>query len=89
MDQAEAFSILRDTLVLALELSLPLLLAGLVVGLIVNVFQAVTQLSDATLSFVPKILAVFLSMAVFGPWMAHQIMKFAVDMLTHGVGSTP
>jgi len=89
MSQAEVFSILRNTLVLALELSLPLLLAGLVVGLVINVFQAVTQLTDATLSFVPKILAVFLSLAVFGPWMSHQIMKFAVDMLTHGVGSAP
>ena len=74
----------RDTVVnltvgaleLALKIGLPLLLAGLVVGLAVSIFQAVTQIQEQTLTFIPKILAVFGSMIIFMPWMLRELTEF-------------
>lgn len=82
MSQADVFSILQHTLTLALELSTPLLLFSLVVGVLVSLFQAVTQINDSTLSMVPKVVSAFAALALFGPWMFHQIMQFTVQMLT-------
>ncbi|MDM0042955.1 flagellar biosynthesis protein FliQ [Variovorax dokdonensis] len=53
----------------SLVLGAPLLLVALVVGLIVSIFQAATQINEATLSFIPKLLAVFITLVVAGPWM--------------------
>lgn len=87
MSQADVFSILQNTLSLALELSLPLLLIGLVSGVLVSLFQAVTQINDSTLAQVPKIIAVFIGIALFGPWMFHQIMGFTAHMLSQTPGT--
>lgn len=86
MSQADVFNVLQQTLTLALELSLPLLLFGLVVGVLVSLFQAVTQINDSTLAQVPKIIAVFVAIGFFGPWIFQQIMQFAVHMLTYTPG---
>ena len=86
MSQGEVFSILQNTLGLALELSLPVLLFGLVVGVLISLFQAVTQINDSTLSLVPKIIAVFISLAIFGPWMFHQLVQFTVGILSRVAG---
>jgi flagellar biosynthetic protein FliQ len=87
MTQADVFSILQSTLTLALELSMPLLVAGLITGVAISIFQAVTQINDSTLSLVPKIIAVFAAVAVFGPWMFHQLMQFTTHMLTQIPGT--
>ena len=89
MGQAEVFSILQSTMALALELSLPLLLFGLTVGVLISLFQAVTQINDSTLSMVPKIISVFVALAIFGPWMFHQLVQFTTHVLTQlpGAGS--
>jgi flagellar biosynthetic protein FliQ len=83
MSQADVFSILQSALTLALELSMPILLIGLSAGVVVSIFQAVTQINDSTLSLVPKILSVFVSLVVFGPWMFHLLVQFAVRMLSY------
>ena len=88
MSQADVFTVLQNALTLALELSLPVLLIGLVTGVIVSIFQAVTQINDATLALVPKIVSVFAALAIFGPWMFHQLMHFAVQMLSYTPGAT-
>lgn len=87
MTQADVFSILQSTLTLALELSTPLLLFALVVGVLVSLFQAVTQINDSTLAMVPKIISVFAALALFGPWMFHQIMGFTAHMLSQTPGA--
>lgn len=87
MSQADVFSILQRTLTLALELSMPLLVAGMVVGIVVSLFQAVTQINDSTLSLVPKIIAIFAAIAVLGPWMFEQAIRFTTYMLTQVPGS--
>ena len=74
-------SIARETVLTALLLSAPPLLMGLVVGLIISIFQAVTQIQEQTLTFVPKLIAVLLALLVFGPWMLNLIMGFSARIL--------
>ncbi|MFP1721798.1 MULTISPECIES: flagellar biosynthesis protein FliQ [Lonsdalea] len=59
----------NEAMKIALALAAPLLLAALVTGLIVSILQAATQINEMTLSFIPKILAVFLTIIIAGPWM--------------------
>ena len=59
----------------------PLLLIALVMGLAVSIFQATTSIQEQTLSFVPKILAVFVGIVFFGPWMLSQILSYTEDIL--------
>lgn len=58
----------------------PLLLVALGVGLLVSIFQAMTQIQEQTLSFIPKILAVFISLVLFGPWMLTTIVDFTRNL---------
>ena len=78
----------RDTVInltveameLALKIGLPLLLAGLAVGLVISVFQAVTQIQEQTLTFIPKILATVAVIIVAGPWMLDQLVVYAEEL---------
>jgi flagellar biosynthetic protein FliQ len=67
----------REALILILLISAGPMLASMVVGFVVGIFQATTQIQEQTLSFVPKMVAVFLSLLVLGPWMLAQAVKFA------------
>jgi flagellar biosynthesis protein FliQ len=69
-----------QALELALRVGLPLLIVGLVVGLAVSVFQAVTQIQEQTLSFIPKILALAGVLIVLGPWMLNQLLSYTTDL---------
>ncbi|OJU79960.1 MAG: EscS/YscS/HrcS family type III secretion system export apparatus protein [Solirubrobacterales bacterium 70-9] len=80
MNQEEVIKLATDALMLALKIGMPLLLAGLIVGLLISVFQAVTQIQEMTLSFIPKILAVALVLIVGGPWMLSQIVSYTTDL---------
>jgi flagellar biosynthetic protein FliQ len=66
----------RQALELTLMVSAPLFLAALVTGLIVSVFQAATQINEMTLSFVPKLVAIFLTLVLAGPWMITLLTDF-------------
>lgn len=66
----------REALTLLLMVSLPVLLTVLVVGLVVSIFQAITQINENTLSFVPKLVAAVLVFAVAGPWMLSTVVDF-------------
>lgn len=72
-----------------LKASAPMLIVALVVGLIVSIFQATTQIQEQTLAFVPKILAVFLALLVFGPWILTTMVDFTygiLNNLSHYIG---
>jgi flagellar biosynthetic protein FliQ len=69
-----------QALELALRVALPLLVVGLVVGLAVSVFQAVTQIQEQTLSFIPKILALAAVLVIGGPWMLNQLLAYTTDL---------
>jgi len=72
----------REALEVTIMLSAPLLLAALITGLLVSVFQAATQINEMTLSFIPKLLAMFVVMIVAGPWMLSLMLDYMHRMLT-------
>lgn len=74
-------SIARETIKTAILLAAPPLVIGLLVGLVISIFQAVTQIQEQTLTFVPKIFAIFLSLLIFGPWMLAIIGDYATNIL--------
>jgi flagellar biosynthesis protein FliQ len=80
VNQDQVVKLAMDALMLALKVGMPLLLAGLVVGLVISIFQAVTQIQEMTLSFIPKILAVALVLIVAGPWMLDQVVSYTSDL---------
>ncbi|MBU1345131.1 MAG: flagellar biosynthesis protein FliQ [Proteobacteria bacterium] len=70
----------KQAITLTIYLSMPMLGLGLIAGLIVSVFQAVTQIQEMTLTFVPKIIAVFLGLLFAAPWMLEQLTSFTVHV---------
>ncbi len=70
----------RQALTTVLLVAGPMLLAGLLTGLIIAVFQATTQINEQTMSFVPKIIAIFVAAMVFGPWMINVAVEFGREM---------
>lgn len=74
-----------DTLKTTAMLAGPMLVAALVVGLIVSIFQAVTQINEATLTFIPKMVVVALVLMLWGPWMIDIMNQFTVQIF-EGIG---
>jgi len=70
----------KDAITTALLISAPMLISGLVVGLVISVFQAVTQINEMTLSFIPKILVVIISLLIFLPWMLNVLITFTIGV---------
>lgn len=70
-----------DTFKVALYLSLPMLLSGLIAGLLISIFQATTQINEATLSFVPKIILVVAVIIFLMPWMVSTMSEFTIKMI--------
>ena len=81
MDSQQVFTFGQQALHMMLMLSAPLLLTVLAVGLLVSIFQAATQLNEATLSFVPKILAAVAGPTIPGPWMITPLVEYLQRML--------
>jgi flagellar biosynthetic protein FliQ len=84
MSLDQASQLIRDTLLLALTISAPMLVIGLTVGILVSLLQAVTQIQEQTLSFIPKILAMVVAAITLMPWMSHQLMVYAAAMFVTG-----
>ncbi len=76
MDSQQAFHLGQQGLYMLLLVSAPVLLTVLLVGLVVSVFQAATQINEATLSFVPKVVAAVAVLAVAGPWMLTMLVEY-------------
>lgn len=72
----------RQAVEITLMMSAPLFFAALVTGLTVSIFQAATQINEMTLSFVPKLIAIFLAVVLAGPWMMTLITDFATRLIT-------
>ncbi len=60
----------------------PMLLAAMLVGLLISIFQAATQINEQTMTFIPKIVAVFVTMLIFGPWLMDLLITFTTEILT-------
>ncbi|WP_210493785.1 flagellar biosynthesis protein FliQ [Patulibacter sp. SYSU D01012] len=80
MNQDTAVSIATDAMQLAFKIGAPLLIAGLVVGLIVSVFQAVTQIQEQSLQFIPKLVVTAIILLVAGPWMLSSVVTWASEL---------
>ncbi|NLX70228.1 MAG: flagellar biosynthesis protein FliQ [Clostridiales bacterium] len=80
MSQREVITIAQQAIYTGILLSAPILGFALIVGLLVAIFQAVTQINEHTLVFIPKILAVAVALLIFGPWILETITEFAVNL---------
>jgi flagellar biosynthetic protein FliQ len=76
MTPETVISLGRQAIQMALMLSAPLLLSALIIGLLVSVFQAATQINEATLSFIPKLVGTFTMLILAGPWMLQMFVDF-------------
>ena len=76
----QLIDVTRQTLMVMLMLSVPVLIAGLTIGLIVSVLQAVTQIQEQTLSFVPKIIGMVVIAIVTMPWLVSKLLTFSAEM---------
>jgi flagellar biosynthetic protein FliQ len=81
----QATDLVRHTLVLALLVSTPMLAIGLVVGIVVSLFQAITQIQEQTLTFVPKIVSMVAAAILLFPWMGHSLLQYAAHMFGDGM----
>lgn len=83
MDQSEVLELGRQAMLTALQVALPILLAGLLAGLLVSVFQAVTQIQEMTLSYIPKMVVAAIAFMIFGSWMLTQMVDFTTRVFTN------
>jgi len=77
MDEAAVLEVGRDALFVILKTAGPIMLSGLTIGLIIALFQALTTIQEMTLTFVPKIIFIFIAIVVFLPYMMTTVMEFA------------
>jgi len=82
----EVSGLVTDGVLTILKVALPMLSIGLIVGLIISILQATTQVNEQTIVFVSKILAVFISLIVFGQWMLAQLQDFTLRVFDRIVG---
>ncbi len=80
MTVEEVADIAGQTLWLIVQVSMPVLLVSLVIGLLVSIFQTVTSIQEQTLTFVPKIIGVFLALILLGPWMMNTMVEFTMQL---------
>ncbi|PCJ97518.1 MAG: flagellar biosynthetic protein FliQ [Zetaproteobacteria bacterium] len=76
MNDTEVIEVARQALLITMQISAPILIVGLVVGVAIALLQALTQIQEMTLVFVPKIMAIFFSMFIFLPWMMNTLVVF-------------
>jgi flagellar biosynthetic protein FliQ len=82
VNQDVVIQLAMEALEVGLKVSMPFLLAGLVVGLVISVFQAVTQIQEQTLTFIPKILVTGAVIALGGPWMLNVLILYTQDLFS-------
>jgi len=82
MNQDTVINLANQGMTLAFEVAGPILLVGLVIGLVVSIFQAVTQIQEQTLSFIPKIVGMAVLIMLLGPWMLGQLISYVTNLYT-------
>jgi flagellar biosynthetic protein FliQ len=84
MSLHEATELIRHSLIMVLIVSAPMLIIGLVVGVIVSLLQALTQIQEQTLAFVPKIAAMVAAAIVLLPWVGQRLIEYSAAMFRYG-----
>jgi flagellar biosynthetic protein FliQ len=82
MTEDMVISLGRDAIWTTVLLSAPLLISALVVGLVVSIIQAVTQINESTLTFIPKMLTIVVVMIILAPWMTQMITSYTTELFT-------
>ena len=80
MSQDEVINLAMQAMQVAFKVAIPLLLVGLVIGLAISVFQAVTQIQEQTLTFIPKIVGMGLVLVIAGPWMLSEVVTYTAQL---------
>ena len=80
MTEQVIIDIFTQTLVLIIKVSAPMLLVSLVVGLVISIFQTVTSIQEQTLTFVPKLLAIFLTLMLAGNWILTMLKEYIIEL---------
>ncbi|HHT48643.1 MAG TPA: flagellar biosynthesis protein FliQ [Firmicutes bacterium] len=83
MDDVTVVAIIRQGITTVLTVAGPMLGIGMLVGLMVSIFQATTQIQEQTLTFIPKLLAIFFTLVLFGPWMLRVLVDFATELFSY------
>ncbi len=83
MEDAAFLTLTQNVLILILILSTPVLVISMVVGLVISIFQAVTQIQESTLTFVPKIIAGILTLIILMPWMLNMFVARTTEMFDY------
>ena len=83
MAPQDAIDVAREAIVMMLTVSAPVLVCGLVVGLLIGILQAMTQVQESTLSFVPKIVAMLVVLGLSLPWLIDQMVHFSRELITN------
>lgn len=86
MTEKEVLEVAQQTMLITIQISLPVLLVGLIVGVAIALIQALTQIQEITLVFVPKIVAIFFSMFLFLPWMLNILVVFMEELASRIIG---
>lgn len=86
MEANDVLDVARQAIWVALKMGAPIMLIALVVGLIISLFQALTQIQEMTLAFVPKIIVIFISILLFLPFMLAALTAFTEDLATRIAG---
>jgi flagellar biosynthetic protein FliQ len=82
MSPENAIDISREAIMMMLLTSAPILVTGLLVGLLTGIFQAVTQIHEQAISFIPKIVAVVLVVSLLLPWLVNKLVQYSVDLIS-------
>ncbi len=88
MEAVEVMNISKEALYVLLKCSLPIMIVALSVGLVISLFQALTQIQEMTLSFVPKIVAIFFSLIIFLPFIYETLATFTTQLTDRIAGIT-
>jgi flagellar biosynthetic protein FliQ len=83
MDSLSVSDAMNSAMTVIVMASMPVLLVAMGIGLIVGIVQTATSIQEQTLAFIPKILAVIVSLMIFGPWMFSMVRDFAINLLTN------
>lgn len=80
MDAGQVVTVARQTIWVIVKTSVPLLLVSMIVGLIISLFQTLTSIQEQTLTFVPKMLSIFITLMILGSWMINRIVEFITQL---------
>ena len=83
MNPQDAIDLSREAVNIALVIGSPAIVTGMIVGLVIGLLQAVTQIQEQTVSFVPKLVAMVLVLSLTLPWLIHQMVQYSHDLITN------